>query len=108
MTPFFAQVSYIRRIRKKSSRRVIFPAALLFLAVLWYAVAANALIATSYRYSDLSYERAALSQELEAFRAVQVQASSPEMLEIKAQELGFLKIEKALYLAVPGTVVAQR
>lgn len=108
MTPVFSQASHIRRIRKKASRRMVLPVAILFLVVVWYAVAANTLIATSYHYSDLSYSRDSLQQELEAFHAVLVQVSSPEMLEIKAQELGFSKIEKAAYLAVPGTVVAQR
>jgi hypothetical protein len=81
---------------------------LLIVVAAWYLFAANAVIAESYRLSDAKEKRDAIAREVETLRAQTLAASAPEALEAKAKALGFVPIDRASYLAVPGTTVARR
>lgn len=107
MTPFFTTASHFRH-RTTRPGAQFFLAVFLLFAIVWYAVAANALVSLSYRFNDLTEEMAAVEHDLELLSAALALGASPEALEARAQQLGFSRIVSPSYLAVPGTVVAQR
>lgn len=82
--------------------------AILMLMVLWYAFAANAVVATSYHFSDALDGEIKLNQEIEALEASLAVQATPEALEGKAKTLGFSRITAPKYLSVPGDTVARR
>lgn len=92
--------------RKRNPRAVLI--VLLALCSLWYLAAANAVVATSYKFSDTEIKRTELSQSVEALRASLAAASAPETIEQKAEALGFSPVKSPSYLAIPGTAVARR
>jgi len=108
MTPLSLQRTRGDREREHRARQVVFTALFLAGMAAWYLVAANAVVTASYRLSEAMASRAALTQELEASEAAALAAFSPEAVEIRAQEMGFLPIQQSQYLAVPGTTVAVR
>lgn len=77
-------------------------------AGLWYLVAANAVVASSYAMSDAGEVRDQKLREVEALRASIAAAGASEALEARARELGFTAVRNPFYLAVPGTTVARR
>lgn len=77
-------------------------------AGIWYLVAANAVVASSYTMSDAEDARDQRLQDVEALRAAIAATASSETLETRARELGFTPVRSPLYLAVPGTTVARR
>lgn len=96
-----------RRINKKRNPKVIL-FSLLGVFGLWYLIAANAVVAESYRLSDTEAKKTELSQNIEALRASLAAASAPDTIESKAEALGFAPVTSPVYLAIPGTAVAQR
>lgn len=75
---------------------------------LWYLIAANAVVASSYRLSDTLEEKSDLARTMDTLKANIAATTNPQALEARAQELGFKPVTRPSYLPVPGTSVARR
>ena len=96
-------------VRVSAPRRFLaFALAGFFMFAAWYLLAANAVVSASYRLSDAETARVLLLRDIDGLRATIAAQGTPEAVEKRAEELGFVPVSRATYLPVPGTTVAVR